>query len=106
MTNDRISRPVRAHVVTSAPCKLARGGLRRFPQNRRSWPMGYHVCCPRCGFVSVALNGKGLEIDESLAGEVTFSKPLRCIYCQVLIHLERCVIQLEEDEHVRPLQYH
>ncbi len=105
MPSSRRERPVKAHVATSAPCKLGRGELRRMPQNRRSWPIGYHVCCPRCGFVSVVFNGKGLEIDESVTGEVTFSRPLRCIYCRVLIHLTRCEISLEEDEHVRHLQY-
>ena len=130
MVNHGQEHRVRAHVATVSPCKLERGALRRMPQNRRSWPYGYHVCCPRCGFVSIAfnalvqksseldfcsrvdehaeggaVNGSALTIDESVTGEVTFSQPLRCVYCAVLIHIERCVIYLEEDEHVRPLQY-
>jgi hypothetical protein len=89
------------------PCKLERGELRRVPQDRRGLIVGYHVCCPRCGFVTVALNGHaGLVITESEDGErVTFSEPLRCLYCAVLIALSDGEAQLEEDERVRRVQY-
>ena len=97
---------MKAQVTNSAPCKLSKGELRRIPKNPRSWPIGYHVGCPRCGFVTMAVVGKdGLEIDESVDGRVTFSKPLRCAYCQVLIHLNRCELTLEEDENVRQVRY-
>lgn len=97
---------MRAKVTSSAPCELAKGELRRVPQNRQSHTVGYHVCCPRCGFVSTALEGKdSLSIDEGIDGRVTFSRPLRCIYCQVLIHIERCELTLEEDKYVRPLRF-
>ncbi|NLH81129.1 MAG: hypothetical protein GX458_09855 [Phyllobacteriaceae bacterium] len=72
-------------------------------QDRRRLLVGYHVCCPACGFVTVALNGhEGLAITESDDGtRVTFSKPLRCVYCAVLIHLRDGEAEMEEDEHVR-----
>ena len=89
------------------PCKLDRGHLRRVPQNPRSYIVGYHVCCSRCGFVTIALQGKNdLTITENIdALEVSFSSPLRCTYCNVLIHLDRSNINLEEDEHVRSVRY-
>ena len=96
---------MRAQVTNRAPCKLTKGELRRIPQNPRSWPIGYHVGCPRCGFVTMAVSGReGLEIGESADGRVSFSKPVRCAYCQVLIHLNRCELTLEEDEHVRQVR--
>lgn len=91
------------------PCKLERGELRRVSQDRRFGLVGYHVCCPRCGFVTVALNGNdGLTITEAEeAGTllVTFSRPLRCTYCAVLIHLDRGEATLEEDANVRQVRY-
>jgi len=97
---------MRAHITDKVPCKLGKADLRRVPQNPRSWVVGYHVCCPRCGFVTIALNGKdGLEIDESVDDRVSFSCPLRCSYCQVLIHIQRCELTLEEDSRVRNIRY-
>jgi len=89
------------------PCKLDRGHLRRVPQNPRSYIVGYHVCCLKCGFVTIALQGnKGLVITEDInAFEVSFSNPIRCTYCSVLIHINRGEINLEEDEHVRSVRY-
>ena len=81
--------------------------MRRVSQDRRRLLVGYHVCCLRCGFVTIALNGhEGLAISESRDGaDVTFSKPLRCTYCAVLIHLRGGEAKLEEDEHVRDVRY-
>jgi hypothetical protein len=89
------------------PCKLERGHIRRVPQNPRSFVVGYHVCCPKCGFVTIALQGKnGLEVTEKLGEfEVSFSTPLRCTYCNILIHLDRSRIELQEDKHVRAVRY-
>ena len=55
----------------------------------------------------MALNGgKGLEISESDNGSgVSFSQPVRCVYCAVLIHLQESVVNLEEDARVRNVQY-
>lgn len=89
------------------PCKLERGELRRVSQDRRFGLVGYHVCCPRCGFVTVALNGNdGLVITESEDGKrVTFSRPVRCLYCAVLIGLKNGEPDIQEDERVRRVQY-
>ena len=93
--------------TSKRPCKLEPGHLRRVSQDRRYGLVGYHVCCPRCGFVTVALNGhEGLDITESEDGaDVTFSRPLRCVYCSVQIHLKRGEAELEEDERVRNVRY-
>lgn len=93
--------------TSKRPCKLDRGEMRRVSQDLRRLLVGYHVCCPRCGFVSVAFNAhEGLEITESEDGaDVTFSKPLRCVYCAVLIHLRAGEAELEEDERVRNVRY-
>ena len=91
------------------PCQLLRGDLRRVPQNPLSGVVGYHICCPRCGFGTVAINGsKGLSIIEIQVDSevlVTFSRPVRCTYCAVLIHLENGEGRLEEDAHVRQVRY-
>ena len=89
------------------PCRLAKGHIRRVPQNPRSYVVGYHVCCPKCGFVTIALQGKnGLTISENLDRfEVGFSEGLRCVYCNILIQLRDSELKLEEDEHVRPIRY-
>ncbi len=90
------------------PCKLVRGEMRRVPLDRSSRAIvGYHVCCPRCGFVTAVLNGdQDVDITESDDGAaVSFSRPARCVYCAVLIHLVQGEGRLEEDGNVRNVQY-
>ena len=98
---------MRLMVTTHPPCRLRRNELRRVPQNLRSNVVGYYVCCPRCGFVTMAFNGKdGFRITEDETRSiVTFSHPVRCTYCSVLIHLQKGEAELEEDAHVRNVQY-
>ncbi len=95
-------------VSESRPCVLKRGEMRRVPQDRffRN-VVGYHVCCPRCGFVTAVLNGEsGLVISESGdAALVTFSMPARCVFCNVVIHIHEGEATLEEDKHARAVQY-
>ncbi len=76
------------------------------PLSKAQWPIGYHVCCPRCGYTTLALNNHdGLEIDESADGQVSFSVPIRCLFCQIQISIRRCELTVEEDEHVRHATY-
>ncbi len=95
-------------VSDSRPCKLRRGEMRRVPLDR-AWRgiVGYHLCCPRCGFVTAVLNGEqDVAITESDDGKiVSFSHPARCVYCAVLIHLSQGEGRLEEDSNVRNVQY-
>ena len=96
---------MKALVVSKPPCQLERGELRRVPQNPRSWAVGYHVCCPRCGYVSMALNGEdGLRIEED-GDQPTLSEPLRCLYCEVLMRVEAGELTLEEDARVRNIRF-
>jgi hypothetical protein len=72
-------------VTNKPPCQLGRAEMRRVPQNLRLGLVAYHVCCPDCGFVSLAIQGKeGFCIGEEdgAAGlRLTFSRPLQCLYC-------------------------
>jgi hypothetical protein len=98
---------VKAVLTDKRPCKLGRGELRRVPQDRSFRGLvGYHLGCPRCGFVTVVLQGAdGLLITETPAGEVSFSVPARCVYCAVRLHLAIGELTLEEDALARPVRY-
>jgi len=91
-------------VCDRRPCKLRPGELRRVPQNPSSLVIGYHVACPRCGFVTPALRGdRGLFIDEGPGG-VSFSRPVRCLQCLVDIAVESTTATLHEGPDVRPVR--
>ena len=69
-------------VVTSKrPCQLRRGEMRRVPQDRSHRGLvGYHLGCPRCGFVTIALQGNaGLSITEAPDQAVTFSRAVMSV---------------------------
>lgn len=89
------------------PCRLERGEVRRVPEERTRLLVGYHVCCPRCGFITPALKGDaGLDIEEGVApDELSFSRALRCTFCRVLLHLHHGELRLEEDADVRHIRY-
>jgi hypothetical protein len=89
------------------PCRLGRGELRRVPQERSfRGIVGYHIGCPRCGFVTAVLNGAdGLRITEDAAGVVSFSSPARCVFCNVRIQLVAGELTLEEGPDVRNVRY-
>jgi len=97
---------MKAVVTDKRPCKLGRGEMRRVPQDRSFRGLvGYHVGCPRCGFVTIALQGnEGLLISESALGEVTFSLPVRCVLCSVLLGLRAGELEWEEDAQSRPVK--
>ncbi len=98
---------MRAVVTDRRPCRLGRGELRRVPQDRSyRGIVGYHVGCPRCGFVTAVLHGvDGLRITEAADFAVSFSSPARCVFCSVLLHLTNGELALEEDAHVRNVRY-
>jgi len=97
---------VKMRSVIKRPCRLEHGELRRVPIRRESPLIGFHVCCPRCGFISHALNGHtDLAITEDDDGQVSFSHPVRCVFCRVLIHLSAGDARLEEDASVRNVRY-
>ena len=98
---------MRAVVTDKRPCRIERGELRRVPQDRSFRGLvGYHVGCPRCGFVTIVLQGvDGLEVTEGAAGDVTFSAPARCVYCNVQLHLVAGELSFLEDADVRHVWY-
>lgn len=97
---------MKAVVTSKRPCKLGRGEMRRVPQDRSFRGLvGYHLGCPRCGFVTIALQGdEGLLISESAQCEVTFSRPVRCVFCSVLLGLRAGELECEEDAQSRPAE--
>lgn len=99
--------PMRVVATTKRPCNLERGEVRRVSQDSRFPLVAYHVCCPRCGFVSIAFqNHEGLVITEGNTPDtLTFSKPLSCIYCGILIHIADGGIQLEATGNERNLKF-
>jgi hypothetical protein len=93
---------MKAHITANPPCTMSRGHLRRVPQDQARDPIGYYLCCPQCGCVTYVQNRRdGLAIDENRENLVSFSKPVRCRYCKVAIHIEKCEMTLEKDENVR-----
>lgn len=78
------------------------------PQRQTTSLVGYYVSCPRCGFVTIALDRvENLVIaEQALDGELalTFSRPVRCTYCAVLIAVAASTVTLEEDDRVRPIR--
>ena len=98
---------MRAVLTDKRPCRLGRGELRRVPQERTyRGIVGYHLGCARCGFVTAVLQGvDGQAITEDDAGEVSFSAPARCVFCNVTIHLAQGELTLEEGPDVRHVRY-
>ena len=83
---------------------MQRGDLRRVPQNPALGLVGYHVACPRCGFVTPAVVGdRGLAIDEGAFG-VSFSRSVACVMCLVGIRIAHTTAALEEGPGVRPVR--
>jgi hypothetical protein len=91
---------VRLVVTADRPCCMQRGTLRRVPQNPTQRVIGYSVCCPRCAFVTFALQGfegqKITEIDSDIGTRVSFAQPLHCLYCGVRVHVIHNEATLEE----------
>jgi hypothetical protein len=98
---------MKAVVTDKRPCKLGRGEMRRVPQDRNFRGLiGYHVGCPRCGFVTIALQGdEGLLISEGVGDEVTFSRPVCCVFCCCRLNLQAGEMSVHEDEQARPVRF-
>ena len=87
-------------VVSSKPvCKLAPGELRRVPTDRSRSLIGYHVACPACGFVNIALpDAEGLRVDEATT---TFSERIGCLRCHAHLRIDHGAFFWEEGQRVR-----
>jgi hypothetical protein len=93
---------MKARITSNSPCTMTQGELRWVPQNQAGDPIGYYLCCPYCSCVTYIQNRlNGLNIDESKEVLVSFSKPIRCRYCNVMIHIEQCEITFEKDENMQ-----
>ena len=81
---------MRLVLTSKRPCRLERGEARRVPQDRAGRLVGYHVACPKCRFVWIALDGhRGLAVTEGEEiGDVSFSKPVECAFCRTPIGAE------------------
>ena len=94
-------------VVAKRPCRLEHGELRRVSQDRRQLLIAYHLCCPRCGFVNAVFHQhQGQLITESEDGErVSFSVAVRCVFCNVTLHVKDSVAKFEEGFDVWNVRY-
>lgn len=87
--------------TTRRPCRMQPGDLRRVPQDARYALVGYYVGCPRCGWVTAAIEGDDdLRVTER-GDVVTFSAPVTCTGCRMSIHLRESEAELEETADVR-----
>jgi hypothetical protein len=92
-------------LTTKRPCALRRGEARRVPQPPSPHLVGYHLACPRCGFVFTVVAGHdGMQVAEAADG-VTFSQPVRCAFCRVVLHIHESYVVLEEGPNVRNVSY-
>lgn len=97
---------MRVQPTDKLPCYLDPGEVRRVPRERRASVVGYHVCCPLCGFVTLVIQGANVRITEGpVPADLTLAVPVRCLYCQVLMHIQAGELRLEEDAHVRSIRY-
>jgi hypothetical protein len=94
-------------VSSSRPCKLKPGEVRRVPQERRPGNLiGFHVCCPRCGFVSPCVRCETLEIREGESpSDITFEGTAKCVYCRVEFGIAAGEFHLVEGDDVRAVRY-
>ena len=86
------------------PCQMRPGDLRRVPSDPTSRLVLYQVCCPKCGYVCAAIPDTEFTVVEGDQGP-TFSEPLRCLFCHILIHLERGQMTSQPDEETIHVQY-
>jgi hypothetical protein len=92
-------------LTSKRPCALRRGEARRVPQLPSPHLVGYHLACPRCGFVfTVVVGHGGMQVVEAAPG-VTFSQPVQCAFCRVVVHVRDGHIELEEGPDVRSVSY-
>lgn len=96
---------MRMEVTSKPPCQLQRGDLRRVPQRQGSGLVGYHLGCPRCGFVVLIVQGSNAQvIRESMDGgelRVTLAQPVHCAYCRADINLLDGEATIKESDHAR-----
>ena len=93
---------VRARVVDKPCSELRPWDLCRVPSDRKAPVLGYRVCCPACGFVTLSVAGDdGQAIYEGQPG-LTLSQPVECLYCGARVLIEYGEMVLLDGDHVHP----
>ena len=70
-------------------CRLEKGEARRVPRRPEAPLLGYHICCPQCGWrLFVMHSDDGQKVIEEPDG-LTVSPPVICGYCGLEIAVER-----------------
>ena len=92
--------PVWARVVDKPCTKLLPWELARVPSDRRAPPIGYRLCCPSCGFVTLSVIG---DQGQALLGRgrgLSLAQPVECLYCEAQVLVQGGQMTLVEDGHV------
>jgi hypothetical protein len=77
-------------------CRLEKGEARRVPGRPGAPLVGYHICCPQCGWPLFVVNGhEGQRVTEEPGG-LTFVLPVLCSYCGVKIAVKDGEVTLGE----------
>ena len=94
---------VKARVVEKPCSELRPWELARVPADRKAQVVGYRVCCPACGFVTLSVAGDaGQQIYEGDPG-LTLSEPVECLYCGARVLIEYGGMVLLDGDHVHPV---
>lgn len=80
-------------------CQLEKGEARRVPRRPGAALLGYHLCCPRCGWRLFVMHGDdGQHVIEAPDG-LTISPPVICGYCGAEIAVDHGEVTMKEALH-------
>ena len=95
---------MKARVVEKPCSQLSPWELARVPSDPTAQVVGYRVCCPACGFVTLSVSGdQGQAISEGQPG-LTLSQPVECLYCEARVMIEGGQMTLVEGGNVHKLR--